>query len=235
MKKLMMFNLIALLSLTLFTGMAIAAKYKPGTYKGTAVGYTKKQKPGKIEVEVTVDADAIKDIKIVTYEQTTKPKKAGKKDKQVERVLQAQKEIPAKIIETQSIAVDSVAKASRSSMGIELAVAEALEKATVKYKDGKYTGESKGYHKKNKPGKIVAEVTITGGKIANIELVTFNQTTKKKEGKKGKQAENVLKAKEEVPASIIEKQSTAVDSTAKASMSSDGIKLAVARALEQAR
>jgi uncharacterized protein with FMN-binding domain len=230
-----MLNLIALVSLTLFVGVAIAAKYKPGTYKGSAVGYTKKKKPGKIEVDVTVDADSIKDIKIVTYEQTTKPKKAGKKDKRVEQVLKAKEEIPAKIIETQSLVVDSVTKASRSSVGIELAVAEALEKATVKYKDGKYTGEAKGYDKKNKPGKIVVEVTVAGGKIANIDIVTYEQTTKDKKGKKSKQVENVLKAKEQVPASIIEKQSTAVDSVTKASMSSDGIKIAVARALEKAR
>ena len=235
MKKLVMFSLTAILSITLIAGVALAAKYKPGTYTGSAVGYTTKKKPGKIEVEVTVDADTIKDIKIVTYNQTTKPKTKGKKDKQVERTLQAKEQIPAMILEKQSLMVDSVTKASMSSVGIELAVAEALEKATVKYKDGKYTGESKGYDKKKKPGKIVVEVTISGGKISNIDLITYNQTTKDKPGKKTKRVEMVNKAKEEIPAKILEKQSTAVDSVVKASMSSDGIKIAVARALEKAR
>lgn len=234
MKKLMTLTLTTLLSLTLLSGMALAAKYKPGTYTGSAVGYTKKKHPGKIEVEVTVDADTIKDIKILTYVQTTKAKD-GKKSKQVERVLQAKEQIPADILKKQSLVVDSVTKASASSMGIELAVAEALEKATIKYKDGKYKGESKGYDKKKHPGKIVVEVTVSGGKITKIDLLTFEQTTKAKPGKKSKQVERTLQAKNEIPGKIIAKQSTAVDSVTKASMSSDGIKLAVARALEQAR
>lgn len=234
MKKLVMFSLTALFSLTLFSGTALAEKYKPGTYTGSAVGYSKKTHPGKIEVEVTVDAETIKDIKIVTFDQTTKSKD-GKKSKQVDATLKAKKEIPAEILEKQSLAVESVTKASMSSMGIELAVAEALEKATIKYKDGKYTGESKGYTKKKKPGKIVVEVTVSGGKVSKIDVVTYNQTTKNKKGEVDKRAKAVLKAKEEIPAKIIETQSTAVDNVVKASMSSGGIKIAVARALEQAR
>lgn len=222
MKKFVIFCLTALISLSLLGGVAFAAKYKPGTYKGSATGYSKKKHPGKIEVEVTVDADAIKDIKIVTYEQTLK-------GKQGEKTLVAKEKIPAQILEKQSLAIDSVAKASASSMGIELAVAEALEKATIKYKDGKYTGMAKGYDKKKHPGKIVVEVTVAGGKIAKIDVITFEQTLK------GKQGEKALKAKEQVPAEILAKQTTGVDSVTKASMSSDGIKLAVARALEQAR
>lgn len=228
MKKLVLISLTVLLSISLLAGMGLAAKYKPGTYKGSAVGYSKKKHPGKIEVQVTVDADTIKDIKILTFEQS-------KKGKNAERNQLAKKQIPAEILKKQSLVVESVAKASASSMGIELAVAEALEKATVKYKDGKYTGESKGYHKKKKPGKIVVEVTVAGGKISKIDIVTYNQTTKTKSGKKSKQVTRTLQAKDEIPAKIVEKQSTAVDSITKASMSSDGIKLAVARALEKAR
>ena len=161
-------------------------------------------------------------IEIVTFEQS-------KKGKYAEVNQKAKEEIPAQILAKQSLVVDSVAKASASSMGIELAVAEALEKATVKYKDGKYTGSAKGYNKKKQPGSIVVEVTVAGGKISAIDLVTFKQS------EKGKYAEVNKVAKEQIPTQIIAKQSTAVDSVAKASMSSDGIKLAVARALEQAR
>jgi len=222
MKRFMLLCLTSALSLFLLAGIALADKYKPGKYTGSATGYSKKGHPGKIDVEVTVDANSIKDIKITTFEQTTKGKQGEKTNK-------AKEEIPAQILKKQSLGVDSVAKASASSMGIELAVAQALEKATVKYKDGKYTGMAKGYDKKKHPGKIVVEVTVAGGKISNINVVTFEQTTK------GKQGEKTGKAKAEVPTQIIAKQTTAVDSVAKASMSSDGIKLAVARALEQAR
>ncbi len=222
MKKLMMICLTAIMALTLLAGAAFAAKFKPGTYTGSAVGYSSKKHPGKIEVEVTVDADAIKDIKIVTFEQTLKGKQ-GKKTQE------AKDKIPAGIIAKQSLVVDSITKASASSMGIEIAVAEALEKATVKYKDGVYKGASKGYDKKKHPGKIEVEVTVAGGKIAKIDIVTFEQTLKGKQGKKTQEA------KDKIPAGIIAKQSVAVDSVTKASMSSDGIKVAVARALEQAR
>lgn len=222
MKRLMLLSLVALISLSLFAGVAFAAKYKPGKYTGSATGYNKKKHPGKIEVEVTVDAGAIKAINIVTFEQTLK-------GKQGEKVLVAKEQIPAQILKKQSLAIDSVAKASLSSVGIELAVAEALDKATVKYKDGKYKGAAKGYDKKKHPGKIEVEVTIAGGKIAKIDVVTFEQTLK------GKQGEKALEAKDKIPAQIIAKQGTAVDSIAKASLSSEGIRLAVARALEQAR
>ncbi len=211
------------LSMALGTGCAFAAKYKPGTYKGTAPGHSSKKHPGSIVVEVTVDENAITDIKIAEFKQT-------EKGKQGERNANAKEQIPATIKEKQSLIIDSVAKASESSVGIELAVAEALEQATVAYKDGTYEGKAHGYDKPPKhPGEIVAKVTIAEGKISNIELVTFKQT------EKGKQGERNANAKEQVPAAIVEKQSVVVDGVAKASFASNGIKLAVARALEQAR
>ncbi|PIE70804.1 MAG: hypothetical protein CSA22_05240 [Deltaproteobacteria bacterium] len=228
MKKCAVFSLTAVVSLVLFTGGVCADTYKPGTYTGSATGYSRKNHPGKIEVEVTVDANAIKAINILTYEQTT----TGKQTKQIERTLQAKTQIPAQIIEKQSLAVDSVARASASSVGIELAVAQALEKATLTYKDGTYTGEAKGYDRKKHPGKIEVEVTVTGGRIAEINIVTYEQTTT---GKQAQQIERTLQAKADIPGKIIARQTTAVDSIARASMSSDGIKLAVARALEKAR
>lgn len=222
MRKVLFSVMIMVLAVALCAGLAFAGKYKPGTYKGSAVGYDKPNHPGEIVVEVTVDADSIKDIKVVTFHQT-------EKGKQGEKTAVAKEKIPADILAKQSLVVDSVAKASASSMGIELAVAQALEQATVKYKDGKYKGKAKGYDKPKHPGEIEVEVTVAGGKITNIALLTFHQTDK------GKQGEKTAVAKEKVPADIVSRQTVAVDSVAKASMSSDGIKLAVARALEQAR
>ncbi len=222
MKKVLFYACTVFVAIVFCSGLSMAAKYKPGTYKGFAKGYDKKKHPGKIEVEVTVDENSIKDIKITTYQQT-------EKGKQGETTAQAKAEIPAAILAKQSLAVDSIAKASASSVGIELAVAQALEQATVAYKDGKYTGKAKGYDKPKHPGEIEVAVTIAGGKISNIEVVTFHQT------EKGKQGKLAAQAKADVPAAIMTKQTVAVDSVAKASMSSDGIKIAVARALEQAR
>ncbi len=222
MKKVLFALCAVFVALTFFAGVSTAAKYKPGTYTGEAKGYDKPKHPGKIVVEVTVDADAIKNIKVVTFDQTNK-------GKQGKTAAQAKTEIPAAIMKKQSLAVDSVAKATMSSVGIELAVAQALEQATAQYKDGTYTGKAKGYDKPKHPGEIEVAVTIAGGKISKIDVVKFNQTDK------GKQGEAAAKAKAEVPAAIMKKQSMAVDAVAKATMSSNGIKIAVARALEQAR
>lgn len=214
---------MSMLAIGLYAGSGFAAKYTPGTYKGSAPGHTSKKHPGNIAVEVTVDEDAITDIKVVDFVQT-------EKGKQGERNAGAKEKIPAAILAGQSLAVDSVTKASQSSMGIELAVAEALQKATVAYKDGKYEGRARGYDKPPKhPGEIVVEVTITQGKIGDIKLVSFKQT------EKGKQGERNATAREKIPADIVAAQSTSVDSVVKASFASDGIKIAVARALEKAR
>ncbi len=213
----------ALFILGLCAGNSFADKYTPGVYKGSDPGRNTAKHPGNISVEVTVDANAITDIKITDFVQT-------EKGKQAERNAEAKATIPAAILEKQSLDVDSVAKASLSSVGIELAVAEALHKATVAYKDGVYKGSAPGYNKPPKhPGAIDVEVTIAGGKISDIKVVTFKQTDK------GKQAAKNASVKEKVPAAIVAAQSTAVDSIAKATLASGGIKLAVARALEKAR
>lgn len=222
MNKILFCALTVLMAVTLGSGMALADKYKAGTYTGSATGFSKKGHPGKIEVEVTVDANSIKDIKMVTFEQTTKGKTG-------EFTAKAKDEIPAAIIAKQSLNVDSVAKASMSSVGIELAVAEALHKATATYKDGTYKGEAPGYSKKSHVGHIAVDVIIAAGQITDIKITDYHQTTK------GKTGELTAKAKDEIPAAIVARQSVNVDSVAKASMSSDGIKIAVARALEQAR
>ena len=222
MKKALKISLTAMLCIGLMASVAFAGKYKPGTYEGSAIGYTKKKQPGKIMVKVTVDADAVKSIEITEYAQTMK-------GKYFEANSMAKEQIPAQIIEKQSLVVDHIAKATMSSDGIALAVGKALHKATVKYNDGTYTGSAIGYSKKKKPGKIDVSVTIAGGKISKIEFPTFDQTVK------GKQGEPVLAAKDSVPAQIMETQGLDVDNVAKATLTTEGIKLAVARALEQAR
>ncbi len=221
--KRVLVGLGALLLVGLFAGNSFADKYVPGVYKGSAPGRNTAKHPGNIAVEVTVDANAITDIKITDFVQTEKGKQAKYNE-------EAKKSIPAAIVGKQSLNVDSIAKASLSSVGIELAVAEALHKATVAYKDGVYKGSAPGYNKPPKhPGAIDVEVTIAGGKISDIKVVTFKQTEKGKQGKRN------ATVKEKIPAAIVAAQNTSVDSVAKATLASGGIKLAVARALEQAR
>ena len=88
----------------------------------------------------------------------------------------------------------------------------------VKYNDGTYEGEATGME----PLKVSVEVK--DGKIANVEITEQNET----EGF----AEPAL---EQIPAAIVEKNSTDVDAVSGATITSNAIKEAVNKALEGAK
>lgn len=84
------------------------------------------------------------------------------------------------------------------------------------YEDGTYKGVGEGHG-----GDIEVSVTVDGGKISAVDVVSQNET----EGL----ADPAL---EEVPAAIVEKNSTNVDVVAGATYTSEGIMNAVDNALE---
>ena len=120
MKRLTCRSVIALIMLAavaLFAGCAKSednadSVFKAGTYQGSGQGIHE-----QILVEVTVDSENLKSIKILKNSETK-----GIADKALER-------IPERIIKSQSLAVDAVAGASVSSRGIIAAVEDALKKA----------------------------------------------------------------------------------------------------------
>ncbi|KZL92577.1 FAD:protein FMN transferase [Clostridium magnum] len=85
------------------------------------------------------------------------------------------------------------------------------------YKDGTYTGSA---HGKNSDIKV--SVTVKGGKISNIEILSANES-------KGKQVFDV------VPKEIIDNQSTKVDAVSGATLSSKGVMEAVNNALNESK
>ncbi len=88
----------------------------------------------------------------------------------------------------------------------------------AKLKDGTYEGEATGMQ----PLKV--SVTVTDGKIASVEVVEHAET------------EGIADpALEQIPALIVEKNSTDVDAVAGATVTSDAIKAAVDTALEGAK
>lgn len=89
---------------------------------------------------------------------------------------------------------------------------------TGTWKDGVYTETAEG-----KKGEFPVSVTIEDGKIAEI-LIGENQETPDKGGV----------AIEELPGRIVEAQSPEVDAVSGATVTSEGVKDAVARCLEQA-
>lgn len=86
------------------------------------------------------------------------------------------------------------------------------------YKDGTYEGSATGYS-----GKTTVSVTVSGGKISEINIVNT-----------GDDEEYMIDAKDVIP-QIIEKQSLEVDAVSGATHSSKGIINAVGNALENAK
>lgn len=92
-------------------------KFNAGTYVGEAEGMK-----GPIKVEVTVDEERITSVKVLEHVDS-------------ERLFNfANESIPDAIIENQSIAVDAVAGATMSSIGIKGAVKKALAQSGVDLK-----------------------------------------------------------------------------------------------------
>lgn len=113
MKKMQLMVALFTAFVMLFTGCTLAAaEYAPGTYTGVGAG-----RNGELTVEVTVDANAITAISVVSHTET-----AGISDIPLER-------IPEEIIKYQSLGVDTVATATLTSEAIIEAVANAVAQA----------------------------------------------------------------------------------------------------------
>lgn len=101
----------------------------------------------------------------------------------------------------------------------EIQQKESVNVADGEYKNGKYTGTANGF----KPG-LTVEVTISGGKITNIDIVDDNETPR-----------YASMPMQVIPEEIIKSQSTNVDTVSGATRTSVGIINAVADALKQAK
>ena len=199
-----------------------------GVYKGTGTGYA-----GDITVSVL-----IKDKQIVSIDILSSSDDAA--------FFTRAKAVIDKIIEGQTLDVDTVSGATFSSRGIISAVKNALtgEKDTSEtgqaqsgqtgaaagsstsvaqvedaaaYKDGTYYGSGTGFG-----GPLKVMVEISGGKIASIQIVENSDGS-----------DYISKAASLID-SIIAKQSTNVDTVSGATYSSVGIIQAVRDALDQA-
>lgn len=93
-----------------------------------------------------------------------------------------------------------------------------LAAATPALKDGTYTGTGSGRN-----GEITVELTVKAGKLATVNVVRHGETAGISDA-----------ALARVPAEIVAQQSTAIDAVTGATMTSEGIKAAVADAIRQA-
>lgn len=193
-----------------------------GVYRGTGVGYS-----GDVTVDVTIADRTITQIDIVS-------------ETDDDAFFNRAKAVIDEIITSQSLEVDVVSGATYSSNGIINAVKNALTgevddsetapkeepqgESTIAdvteaaaYKDGTYYGTGVGFG-----GEMTVKVTISGGKIVSIEIVSNKDD-----------AAYFNKAKV-LLSTIVEKQSTNVDTISGATYSSVGIIQAVRSALSKA-
>lgn len=184
-----------------------------GTYEGSANGFS-----GKIKVSVVIKNQTIRSINILSNSDD-------------EAFFNRAKEgVTASILAKQSTDVDTVSGATYSSRGIINAVKDALsssdgEEQTVVAKgdfalnDGYYEGTGNGF-----AGPVKLFIEIKDKSIIGIYIV-----------KTSDDAGFFNRAKEGVTASILEKQSTDVDTVSGATYSSRGIIEAVSNAIEAAK
>lgn len=199
-----------------------------GVYKGSATGFS-----GPVTVAVTIMDKKITSIDILSSTDD-------------EAFFNRAKSVIDRIISSQSLDVDAVSGATYSSNGIIGAVKNALtgekdkgvtgkskqestsesdsslaEIAAVQdaaaYRDGTYYGTGKGF-----AGTMKVKVDIAGGKIASISIVST------------KDGDSYVKSASSLLDTIVEKQSTNVDTVSGATFSSRGIISAVRSALSQA-
>ncbi|MFC6182282.1 FAD-dependent oxidoreductase [Lactiplantibacillus daowaiensis] len=105
-------GLVAMTLLLSGTGCSQSATYKAGTYTGTGQG-----KDGPVKVQVTVDKNKIKAVKVLSIQD----------NKQL--AASATKQITKEIVKQQTTKVDVVSGATHSSKGIIEAAKKALKKA----------------------------------------------------------------------------------------------------------
>lgn len=201
-----------------------------GVYKGSATGFS-----GPVTVAVTIMDKKITSIDILSSTDD-------------EAFFNRAKGVIDRIIASQSFDVDVVSGATYSSNGIIGAVKNALtgekdngvtgkskQESTSEsesdsslaeivavqdasaYKDGTYYGTGKGF-----AGTMKVKVDISGGKIASISIVST------------KDGDSYVKSASSLLDTIVEKQSTSVDTVSGATFSSRGIISAVRSALSQA-
>ena len=195
------------------------------TVTGTAPG-----KEGDVTVEITADKDNIYSVAVTGQNETP-----GIGSLAVEQ-------LPAAIVEANSLAVDSVSSATVTSEAIKSAAAAALESAgfdpaafgfvapepepeveiaaPVAAEDGKVTATGKGA---GIDGDVVVEVVADADKIYEVNILQQNETP-------GIGSVAV----EKLPAAIVEANSIAVDGISGATVTSTAIKTAITEALTSA-
>ncbi|MBQ7216410.1 MAG: FAD-dependent oxidoreductase [Synergistaceae bacterium] len=198
-----------IVSLCLVSIMAAAswAAFTPGTYEGEGKGYSE---TAPVKVKVTVDAEKITAVEIDAPEE-------------VPFGVQNFENYAGQLIGKSEAKIDAVSNATMTRNGIAEAVTKALKKAAPAasgFKPGTYEGEGKGY---SEGAPVKVKVTVDAEKITAVEI----------------------DAPEEVPfgvqnfetykKALIGRTDGNIDAVSNATMTRNGIREAVEKALAAAK
>lgn len=147
MKKLMAWTLTVLLLLTAVIGTACAEGLTPGVYTQTAAG-----RNGELEVQVTFDETGITAVEVTKQQETQ-----GVADA-------ALANIPAQVVEHQSVQLDAVTGATITSKAILEAVAGCIEQAGGRLEDFSKAVEKKA----GEDIELTADVVVIGAGGAGL-------------------------------------------------------------------
>jgi fumarate reductase flavoprotein subunit len=148
-RKLLPLLFALVLTLSLVGCQASTSAFKAGTYQATVQGHN-----GELTVEVVVDDSTIKSVVILEHQESV-----GIADGAIER-------IPVAVVETQSIAVDTVSGATVTSKAIIAAVTQALKKAGGDI--AKLSIKNTEAVKKGQTEEYTADVIVIGGGGAGL-------------------------------------------------------------------
>ena len=190
---------------------AMALAQTPGTYTAEAKGFS-----SDVKVTVTLTETGIADVTLDVSGET--PAIGGA----------AADALKAAILEKQSAEFDAVAGATVTSNAVKAALQKCLDEAAgVAAWDGTYTPGTYTATAKGKIADITVEVTFTENAIADVKVVTHNETLGLGYG--------VSTAPIDMfPGQIVENQTLAVDAVTNATVTGNAILAAVADAVKQA-
>ncbi len=190
---------------------AAEASVGPSTFTATAKGFH-----GDVTVSMTVESGVIQSVEAIGPHETR------------EMGTKALELLPGKIVEANGVNVDAVSGATYTSKAILNAAASCMEEAglpvvrpeygEVSFKDGVYTGSSKGHN-----GPVTVKCEFSGNKVVSVEVTEASDTPSLLDA-----------AKNSICADIVEYQSLGVDCVSTATFSSRAILDAVADCAMQA-
>ncbi len=199
---------------------------------GDHIGYSDPTARGYVKARVVVQRGTITHAQLREFQGDGSEKTPETYD--YEEWVEAQEELPWRVIDAQSADIDAVAGATSTTERFQQAVRRALGEepafAMGPYEDGVHTGQS---DPSARGGWVEVEVNVLLGTIVSVSMEEYTGDGEAKDPETY-DYEEWTTAYEELPQAVIDAQSADVDAISGATSTSDMFRQAVRRALGDA-